>query len=168
MYRTSTCKGHSEVVETINIWKRASKIESSYSPIQWRSFGSMTWEYDVKKSICWCIMLIKIWIRLLWRHIFLRLSLWAFLAGPQLGLFMSWASENQKRKMDPIADFMKSYLANARGRIKGNAIVINSTWSICLRQNHSRPSTPHGSQDYSLAPHTPEESLKSGSPGKTV
>ena len=122
----------------------------------------------VKKSICWCIMLIKIWIRLLWRHIFLRQSLWAFLAGPQLGLFMSWASEHQKRKMDPIADFMRSNLANARGRIKGNAIVINSTWSICLRQNHSRPSTPHGSQDYCLAPHTPEEYLKSGSPGKTV
>ena len=40
--------------------------------------------------------------------------------------------------------------------------------SICLRQNRSRHSTPHGSQDYSLAPHTPAESQKSDSPRKTV
>ena len=51
----------------------------------------------------------------------------SLLGGPQPVLFMAWASEHQKRKMDPIADFMKSNLANARGRIKGNAIVINST-----------------------------------------
>jgi len=121
-----------------------------------------------KKNTCRCRMLIEMWIWLLWIHIFLRLSPWVFFGGPQLGLFTSRASEHQEQKMDPFADFTKSNQANERGRIQENPIVINSTCCICLRQNHSRPSTPHGSQDYSLAPHTPAESQKSGAPWKTV
>ena len=92
----------------------------------------------------------------------------SLLGGPQPVLFMAWASEHQKRKMDTFADFTTSVVANEKGRILENPIVINSTWSICLRQNRSRHSTPHGSQDYSLAPHTPAESQKSDSPRKTV
>ncbi len=92
----------------------------------------------------------------------------SLLGGPQPVLFMAWASEHQKRKMDTFADFTTSVVANEKGRILENPIVINSTCCICLRQNHSRPSTPHGSQDYSLAPHTPAESQKSGAPWKTV
>ena len=129
--------------------------------------GSHGWRVRSKKHALRRILL-EIWFQLLCWDTFLRLSPRAFLGGPHPGLFMSWASEHQKRKMDPIADFMKSNLANARGRIEGNTIVINSTWSICLRQNHSRPSTPHGSQDYSRPPHTPAESQKSGAPLKAV
>ncbi len=50
----------------------------------------------------------------------------SLLGGPQPVLFMSWASE-QKRKMVTFADFTTSVVANEKGRILENPIVINST-----------------------------------------
>ena len=127
----------------------------------------MTWGYDVTKSFdgaeCWSKHEYDFFGGIYSFDCRSEPSWWASTV-----LFMSWASEHQKRKMDTFADFTTSIVANGKGRILENPIVINSTWSICLRQNRSRHSTPHGSQDYSLAPHTPAESQKSDSPRKTV
>ena len=51
----------------------------------------------------------------------------SLLGGPQQYFSCPGASEHQKRKMDTFADFTTSIVANEKGRILENPIVINST-----------------------------------------